>query len=614
MSIFQHVCYFCIPGFEGCLENFAIDGEAMPFDGSTERFVAVSSGGSDESCEAVFGAVGSDSGLPVVAIVVIVFFVLLLVGILLGLLVRYRRRWMGPKVVKGANGVVAAKSNGVILDKTNDNRSHQDSGFTESGDVPEELIIRQHIQDELATHSFNEREITDQRMNSRPDIIAPEAAQIHLGPESNLLLDGSGVDNNGYIEEPPEHYDIDNASSIAPSDLIDVVGHYKRYRSGMLAKNMYKGNGNYLNNLHPHRYSPGLLQSQPLHESPHGAMRQSPASMLSHRESPSIMAMQSTPLTRQSPAMHGRIQPSPLTVNNVNNLSRTSPMPHNARPLSPLNQLNRQSPAGMMQAKRVSPLPIGSMRSTPVSGIYPSNGSTSSYSERPNIANGLVGSRPNSRIKQPINQLAMRGTPTRGLTVEDVERLNARPKSALPPGTHDAFSSSSEAPSRNILARGNLPPPGAYDPTLEPPESSSDDGSNDSFTCSEFEYDNDKIRNDFQPNRLLFPKLPETENENEDTDASRTFTYEGSGSTRDRDSLSTFFNSDDELPKPSNKLLNGALNLDYFLSWGPNFEKLVGVFTDIAELPDADLKGQKRPPSTQPDVIHEESNVREEYV
>ena len=584
----------------------------------TERFEAVAVGGSTEECAAFLGvsdtgASGGNEPLGIpeeVIAVVVVFFVVLVVGILVGLGVRYRRKWTGPKLAKGTNNLMAVKSNGTMHDKAADSRSHQDSGYTENGDVPEELIIRQHIQDELATHAFNEREITDQRLPARPDIIAPEAAQVHMGPEANLLLDGSAGDNIGYIEEPPEHYDIDNASSIAPSDLVDVVGHYKRYRAGMMGQNKYKNTTNYLNNLHPHRYSPGPLQSQPLHESPHGAMRASPASMLSHRESPNMMVMQNSQLSRQSPAP--RIQPSPLTINNVNNLSRTSPMPHQQRPLSPLNQLNRQSPAGMV-AKRQSPLPIGSLRSTPVSGLYPSNASTSSYSERPNIPNGHMASRPNSRMKQPINQLAMRGTPTRGLTVEDVERLNARPKSTLP-GTHDAFSSSSEAPSRNILARGNLPPPGSYDPTLEPPESSSDDGSNDSFTCSEFEYDNDKVRNDFQPNRLLFPKLPETENENEDTDASRTFTYDGSGSTRDRDSLSTFFNSDDELPKPSNKLLNGALNLDYFLSWGPNFEKLVGVFTDIAELPDADLKTQKRPSSTQPDVITEESNAREEYV
>ena len=82
------------------------------------------------------------------------------------------------------------------------------------------------------------------------------------------------------------------------------------------------------------------------------------------------------------------------------------------RPLSPLqmNQLNRASPAGMMMqgGKRVSPLPgVAFMRSMPVSGIYLSKGSTSSYGDRPTLPlNGHAhmpptGSRPSSRMKQP---------------------------------------------------------------------------------------------------------------------------------------------------------------------------------------------------------------------
>ena len=124
-----------------------------------------------------------------------------------------------------------------------------------------------------------------------------------------------------------------------------------------------------------------------------------------------------------------------------------------------------------------------------------------------------------------------------------------------------------------LAPRSDLPPP--YD-ALVPPDSSSDDGSNDSFTCSEFEYDNEKAgaRDRFQPNRLLFPKLPETENEHEETsDAGiRTFTYDASstGTGRDRDSLSTFFSSDDELPQFAVSQSSGTITikspLDYELT------------------------------------------------
>ena len=38
------------------------------------------------------------------------------------------------------------------------------------------------------------------------------------------------------MENPdaPEHYDLENASSIAPSDIIDISYHYKSYRDGRL--------------------------------------------------------------------------------------------------------------------------------------------------------------------------------------------------------------------------------------------------------------------------------------------------------------------------------------------------------------------------------------------
>nr|AUG84445.1 fat [Platynereis dumerilii] len=602
----------------GCIEEFRLDGNLMPFSGSTARFEIKPLAGEEESCEAVMGAATGGKSFKLAYIVIIVFFALVVIVIIVVFLVLRHRRKQKAADGPNMNGTVKSKSNGGILDKTNnDNRSHQDSGFTESGDICEENIIRQHIADELATQSFNEREVSDRLPSSRPDIIGREIGSSH-SRDNSLLLDGSGMDNIAYCEEPPEHYDIDNASSIAPSDLVDVVGHYKRYRSGLL-HNKYKGGSG----KHPHASG---LGGQPI--------RESPGPMLNHRDSPSIL--QSTPYNRASPASLSNRQQSPLTlagtaspltVNNVNNLS--NPLNQLSRN-SPLNQLNRQTPTSHLHEKhildkRMSPLPnANSMRSTPVNGLYPSNVSSSSYSDHPERG------RPASRLKQPINQLGLRGTPTRGLTVEEVERLNSRSKS--PHNPVDALSSSSEAPSRanKFPLRQNLAVhPAARVPVfnagsmMPPPDTSSDEGSNDSFTCSEFEDENFKVRNDFQPNPIRFPHLPETD-ENEDTDASRTFTHDGSVSNQD--SLSTFFASEDERqPKHGNKLLNGALNLDYFLNWGPNYEKLVGVFRDIAELPDAGVASatKVRAMASPAPVVHlspppspskEDDTVGEEYV
>lgn len=547
---------FCISDFQGCIDEFRINGFVMPFMGQTDRFEVLTLGSSNQTCEAVLAMTSSKPSFHLAYIVIIIFFAIVIIIIITVFLVlRYRRKQKGKPPT--ANGNITSKSNGGILDKAGDSRSHQDSGFTEGGNFCEEAIIRQHIADELATQSFNEREVSDHLTSSRPDIIGREIGLAH-SRDNSLLLDRSSMDNMAYCEEPPEHYDIDNASSIAPSDLVDVVGHYKRYRNGMLHPK-YKGGSS----KHPHA---GPLGGQPIRESPS-----------LNRDSP--VASQSTPYNRVSPASLGSRQSpitmpvtSPLTVDNVNNLS--NPLNQLSRN-SPLNQLNRQTPLSYLHDKylhdkRMSPLSVEH-------SLFPSNVSNNSYNDYP-------ATRPTSRLKQPINQLGIRGTPTRGLTVQDVERLNARSKS--PHSPMDALSSSSEAPSRDKYRNANAGRMPAFNPaSILPPDSSSDECSNDSFTCSEFEEDY-KVRNDYQPNHLRFPQLVETD-ENEDTDASRTFTHNGSASNRD--SLSTFFASEDEQqqPRPSSKLLNGALSLEYFLNWGPNYEKLVGVFKDIAELPDA---------------------------
>lgn len=49
-----------------------------------------------------------------------------------------------------------------------------------------------------------------------------------LPPSSNHTHDHG---NNDLGSEMPEHYDLENASSIAPSD-IDIVYHYKGFREG----------------------------------------------------------------------------------------------------------------------------------------------------------------------------------------------------------------------------------------------------------------------------------------------------------------------------------------------------------------------------------------------
>lgn len=170
---------------------------------------------------------------------------------------------------------------------------------------------------------------------------------------------------------------------------------------------------------------------------------------------------------------------------------------------------------------------------------------------------------------------------TLGLTAEEIERLNARPRNSSLVSTLDAVSSSSDDnPEKNKLAELLE----TNTELLEAPDSSTDESGNDSFTCSEFEYDNyDKVQRDFGPGNMIFSKLAEEDNENDEDSAK---TYDGFDSFRG--SLSTLVASDDDLSNLSSyKPANGSmLGWDYLLNWGPNFQNLVGVFKDIAELPD----------------------------
>lgn len=474
--------------------------------------------------------------MHIAVIVIVVFFCVVLIVILVVFVVlRIRRKKKGNK---------CAKQNGSApKDKSQDNRSHQDSGFTENGELSEGAIIRRHVEDELNSRAYQERALAERSLGSRPDLVVAGGRATLPIRESAVILEPNGFENTGYLEEPPEHYDIDNASSIAPSDLVDVVNHYKQYRRGML--NHDKRNHHHGNHRHGITPSPSSMLASRPRESPLTVSRQSPAPFSSHRQSPNPMLYG---------ANNRHVQPSPVTVGN--GLSRKSPHHH---------------------LDRTTPLPPGSMRSTPLSGIdglYSPVSSASSY-EHPH----LPASRPNSHLRQPISSLGIRATPTVGLTVDEVNRLNARHKNSSSSG--DSSSEDGDKPNKinhTDFTHADLMNPAA---AMPPPDSSSESDTNDdTFTCSEFEFDNDRMRQDFNnPNRLAPPKLSRV-SEHEDTDNSRN----GSNNPRD-DSFSTFLTSDEDMPGTGSK--KAPLNWDYLLNWGPNFEKLVGVFTDIAQLPDA---------------------------
>nr|CAG4640600.1 EOG090X0007 [Eulimnadia texana] len=547
-------------GFEGCVANFSINGEIQPFNGSGSIFEEVITHGKViQGCSSsIAGASTAPDPLSIGITLVIVFFVILLVAILISfVVVRVRRQRRDQKT-----GLQMHKQNGGPLMSGDSSRSLQESGYVEAADVTEE-VLRSHLTQELASKKFREREVTDHRERERPqrpDIIEREV--VNKSPGVPLRVDDSHLDRNSMMgaladSEAPEHYDLENASSIAPSD-IDIVYHYKGYRDGNVRK--YKTNPHVPSyHKHNHRHSPHNFATPPHRESPRNLLRSSPASGLPGgppvappRDSPGVLKMQSTPLARLSPSSELSQQtPRILTLQDIS-----------GKPLQTALLATSQG-GGVKDVMSNSERSLNS----PVSQLSHSSGSIRNSSQA------------TKKKKKPGDMVAL------GLTAEEIERLNSRPRNSSLVSTLDAVSSSSDDRPRSKEKLAELMETNTE--LLETAESSTDESGNDSFTCSEFEYENnyEKVSRDFRPGNMIFSKLAEVDNENDhDTESAKH--YDGFDSFRG--SLSTLVASDDDLSnisayKPPN---GSSLGWDYLLNWGPNFDSLVGVFKDIAELPD----------------------------
>ena len=188
--------------------------------------------------------------------------------------------------------------------------------------------------------------------------------------------------------------------------------------------------------------------------------------------------------------------------------------------------------------------------------------------------------------------------------MDEVNRLNARADLKNTASMLEAVSSSSEDPHQRPSPHHHpLPyPPHMHNNPhlqrlrpddhvegnilLEPPDSSSSDsGANDSFTCSEREYDIDRGGRPDPPSARVLHKLPEVDED--DLLGSPSLLRDGRNSNGDSNGST---HVSDDSPAGSSPLTPPAagsvLDFDNFLNLGPSFDKLVGVFRDIALLPD----------------------------
>lgn len=265
--------------------------------------------------------------------------------------------------------------------------------------------------------------------NPKPDIIERENPYL-IYDESDLNRGATTVPSAPDAEA--EHYDIENASSIAPSDA-DVVQHYRQFRS------------------HTPRF---CIQRH----SPLGFARQSP-------------------LTFSCPPP---LCPTPSVCPAPSHLSRHSPAPF-TKPAS----FYRGTPTRELGPVRRDGSPLDLHADV---FNYASRLGRRSCSPQTAVT-GPPGSRPSSRLRHPVEQVPLETGPPVGLSIEEVERLNTpRPRNPSP-GSADRGRSSSDDDGRRPPSRVRNPADGT-----PAPDSSSDSDSHDSFTCSEMEYDRDRDR------------------------------------------------------------------------------------------------------------------------
>ncbi|XP_039607150.1 protocadherin Fat 4 isoform X1 [Polypterus senegalus] len=373
--------------------------------------------------------------------------------------------------------------------------------------------------------------------NPKPDIIERENPYL-IYDETDIPHNTETVPSAPCVgpEADIEHYDIENASSIAPSDA-DIIQHYKQFRS------------------HTPKFS--IQRHSPL-----GFARQSPlplgASSYSYQPSYS-QGLRSAPLSHTA-------------CPNPNPLSRHSPAPF-TKPSS----FYRNSPARELQLSRREGSPLDLHNEVCQPGIFNYATRLGRRSKSPQTMAGH-GSRPGS-LKQPIEQIPLETGPPVGLSIEEVERLNTpRPRNpSICSADHGR--SSSDEDCRRPLSRIRNPADG-----IPAPESSSESDSHDSFTCSEMEYDREKPT--VYSSRM--PKLSQVNESDGDDEYYSTRLKQRRYPSRRAEGGPSSQALPSEQYTLSQKLGQqaGNFNWDNLLNWGPGFGHYVDVFKDLASLPE----------------------------
>ena len=253
--------------------NFTINNEVQSWFGGSSLLPNVTfSGEVLEDCHANFLSITAGSDPVNVGVIIVVVFFIILIFAILGLFFAYRSKKKKYEKMQNRSG----------------NDSQGAVGFG------------------LATKSYEEgRGPRQKKLTStpqKPDVIERELVnQSPLGGEFSRhrrAADLPDYSASMVMQEPdtaPEHYDIDNASSIAPSD-IDVIYHYKGYRDQARSGPGHGPIPIRLSSLGVGGGAGARLQSTPL-------ARLSPSSEMSHQTPRILICVKEIPLLRPCPIL-----------------------------------------------------------------------------------------------------------------------------------------------------------------------------------------------------------------------------------------------------------------------------------------------------------------------
>jgi protocadherin Fat 4 len=440
----------------------------------------------------------------------------------------------------------------------------------------------------------------------KPDIIEREV--VNSSPLGGGYSPRGGDDLPDYsasmvMQDPemPEHYDLENASSIAPSD-IDIIYHYKDYREGGS-----RHHGRDLNSMEQHnnRWGKMITSSKMSGNSPIRLTSLGGGNTGGGGGNNNSKLLQSTPLARLSPSSELSHQtPRILTLHDISG----KPLPS-----ALLLQGSRQSQRSMLRGGgRNGRLTSSSSSSSLASDLNSSARvrrrskkikESSTPFDQPNNGGRLSSGRPHSS--------SLMSTP-----LESLEDHRSNNSSRLRKKRQKA-AAAAKANKFNDLLDTNT------DLLHDDGDSSSDSPSeNDSFTCSEYEYDApytagagskggsgmiDSGTTGTVNGGMIFRKLTPGGGEKMRS-SPLTEPMAGVGTVDLRGSLTTLNVSDDDLGSPGSS--SGPASWEALLNWNPTFGAFVGVFKDIAELPDTDCD-----PELRPNPLGEgEGDEEEEYI